>query len=325
LKVSVLIISYKRARYLRNALDSLCRQTVQPDEVIVVLKPSNDGSEDVVNEFTLKLNLNLLIQQGVGPINAYSQGIKNASGDILLFLDDDAIAEADWISKYIHLFNENAKIGGITGLCLKAEVEDKSIVLKEEPFYKEAYVEGFHRRPLEVLNGYGEYLSTSGLCGVSKFLDSDQDIMKSVLFGGLNMGFRSFLIKSIPLEVLYRGSRRAFWFEQHLALNVVIRGYDAVKVRRRAITPVVYHTTQINSLTRSKGFSHEFWVSYDRAINFWRIKMYGLKCSFPKYILGQIIISRKRFLPRFTAFLYTLFLGFYYYLRYKDEVRASLS
>jgi len=326
LKVSVLIISYKRARYLRNALDSLCRQTVQPDEVIVVLKPSNDGSEDVVNEFTRKLNLNLLIQQGVGPINAYSQGIKHASGDVLLFLDDDAIAETDWISKYIHMFDENVKVGGITGLSLKAEVDGNDIVFKEEQFWEETYVEGFHRRPLEILDGYGEYFSTSGLSGASrKLLESNKDVMKSIFFAGLNMGFRSFLIKDFPLEILYKGSRRAFWFENHLALNVVIRGYDAVKVRRRAITPVVYHTTQINSLTRSKGFSHEFWVSYDRAINFWRIKMYGLKCSFPKYILGQIIISRKRFLPRFTAFLYTLFLGFYYYLRYKDEVRASLS
>lgn len=326
MKVSVLIISYKRARYLRNALDSLCRQTVQPDEVIVVLKPSNDGSEDVVNEFTRKLNLNLLIQQGVGPINAYSQGIKHASGDVLLFLDDDAIAETDWISKYIHMFDENVKVGGITGLSLKAEVDGNDIVFKEEQFWEETYVEGFHRRPLEILDGYGEYFSTSGLSGASrKLLESNKDVMKSIFFAGLNMGFRSFLIKDFPLEILYKGSRRAFWFENHLALNVVIRGYDAVKVRRRAITPVVYHTTQINSLTRSKGFSHEFWVSYDRAINFWRIKMYGLKCSFPKYILGQIIISRKRFLPRFTAFLYTLFLGFYYYLRYKDEVRASLS
>ena len=183
MKVSVLIISYKRAKYLRNALDSLCRQTVQPDEVIVVLRPSNDGSEDVVNEFTSKLNINLLIQQGVGPINAYSQGIKHASGDVLLFLDDDAIAETDWISKYIHMFDENVKVGGITGLSLKAEVDGNDVVFKEEQFWEETYVEGFHRRPLEILNGYGEYFSTSGLSGASrKLLESNKDVVKSVFF-----------------------------------------------------------------------------------------------------------------------------------------------
>ncbi|MEM2950855.1 MAG: hypothetical protein QXV52_07155 [Nitrososphaeria archaeon] len=50
--------------------------------------------------------------------------------------------------------------------------------------------------------------------------------------------------------------------------------------------------------------------------------MYGLKCSFFKYVIGQLIISRKKFLPRFSAFLYTFFLGFYYYLRYRRVVRA---
>ncbi|MGC8912098.1 MAG: glycosyltransferase family 2 protein [Nitrososphaeria archaeon] len=45
MKASVLIITYKRSKYLRNALDSLTRQTIKPDEIIVVLKPCNDGSE----------------------------------------------------------------------------------------------------------------------------------------------------------------------------------------------------------------------------------------------------------------------------------------
>ncbi len=322
----MLIISYKRAKYLRNALESLCRQTVQPDEVIVVLRPSNDGSEEVVNKFTSKLNINLLIQQGVGPINAYSQGIRYASGDVLLFLDDDAIAEEYWVSKYIYLFDKNPKIGGITGLSFKAEIEGERVIFKEELFYEEVHSEGFHRRPLKILREYGEYLSTSGLGGASReLLESNKDIVKSIFFGGLNMGFRSFLIKDVPLETLYAGSRKAFWFEHHLALNVVIRGYDAVKMRRRDTAPVVYHTILINSLTRSKGFTNEFWINYDRAMNFWRIRMYGLKCNLSKYILGQIIISRKKFLPRFSAFLYTFFLGFYYYLKYKERVRASIS
>ena len=99
MKVSVLIISYKRAEYLRNALDSLFKQNVKPNEVVIVLKPSRDGSEDVIKEFSDKLNVKLLIQEGNGAIDAYVQGIKHASGYIILFLDDDAIAESDWVEK----------------------------------------------------------------------------------------------------------------------------------------------------------------------------------------------------------------------------------
>ncbi len=319
----MLIITYKRARFLKNALDSLCKQTVKPDEVVIVLKPSNDGSEDVIRSFADRLNIKMLIQEGVGPINAYSQGIKNASGDIILFLDDDAIAEEEWVSKYVRLFKENLNVGGITGISLKAIVNGSDIIFLNEPFYKETYVSGFHRDSLGILEGYGEYFSTSGLAGASRaILEKDEVFVKSIFFGGLNMGFRSFLIKSFPLDVLYKGSKKAFWFENHLALNVVIRGYDAIRVRNRVIAPTVYHTVNVSSLTRSEGFSQEFWLNFDRSINFWRLKMYGLKCSFFKYVIGQLIISRKKFLPRFSAFLYTFFLGFYYYLRYRRVVRA---
>ncbi|MCX8189445.1 MAG: glycosyltransferase family 2 protein [Nitrososphaeria archaeon] len=321
LTASVLIITYKRAKYLRNALDSLCKQTVKPDEVIIVLKPSNDGSEKVIMEFVDKLVVKLLIQKGVGAIDAYSQGINYASCDVILFLDDDAIAEADWVKKYVCIFNENPRVGGITGLTIDTEIINNTIKIKGEQFYED-YAEGFHRQPLEILNGYFEYFSTSGLFGASrKLMESNKEIIKSISFGGLNMGFRRFLIKDFPLKILYKGSKKAFWFEKHLALNVVVKGYDAIKVRERKKSPIVYHTLGVDSLTRSKGFWHEFWLNYDRAMNYWRIKMYGLKCSFIKYIIGQIIISRKKFLPRFSAFLYTFFLGFYYYLKYRKLVR----
>jgi glycosyltransferase involved in cell wall biosynthesis len=321
LKVSVLIISYKRAKYLRNALDSLSKQNVKPNEVVIVLKPSRDGSEDVIKEFSDKLNVKLLIQEGNGAIDAYVQGIKHASGDIILFLDDDAIAESDWVEKYVHFFSENPNVGGITGLSVSVKIVNDDITVVKESLYED-YAEGFHRRPLKILNDYAGYFSTSGLCGSSKKLTVSKDIVKSTFFAGVNMGFRSFLIKDFPLELLYKGSKKAFWFENHLALNVVMRGYDAVKVREKSMAPVVYHTLNVDSLTRSKGFWHEFWLSYDRAMNFWRIKMYGLECSLLLYILGQIIVSRKKFLPRFSAFLYAFFLGFYYYLKYKDTVRA---
>ena len=222
MKVSVLIISYKRAKYLRNALDSLFKQNVKPNEVVIVLKPSRDRSEEVIKEFSDKLNAKLLIQEGNGAIDAYVQGIKYASSDIILFLDDDAVAESDWVEKYVRLFSENPDVGGITGLYVGVKIVNDTII--KESLYED-YAEGFHRRPLKILNDYAGYFSTSGLCGSSKKLTESKEIVKSILFGGLNMGFRSFLIKDFPLELLYKGSKKAFWFENHLALNVVIRGY----------------------------------------------------------------------------------------------------
>ena len=49
--------------------------------------------------------------------------------------------------------------------------------------------------------------------------------------------------------------------------------------------------------------------------------MFDVKLNFLRYLLGQIIIVRKKFLPGFAAFVYTIFVGFYYFLRFKNKIR----
>ncbi|MCC6042362.1 MAG: glycosyltransferase [Candidatus Verstraetearchaeota archaeon] len=48
MKVSVVIVTYRRAWALPYPLSSIASQTRKPDEVIVVLKPSGDGSEEII-------------------------------------------------------------------------------------------------------------------------------------------------------------------------------------------------------------------------------------------------------------------------------------
>ena len=49
MKVSVAIVTYRRAWALPYSLSSIASQTRRPDEVIIVLKPSGDGSEEVIS------------------------------------------------------------------------------------------------------------------------------------------------------------------------------------------------------------------------------------------------------------------------------------
>ena len=124
---------------------------------------------------------------------------------------------------------------------------------------------------------------------------------------------------------MYKGSRIGWWWENFIALNVVLRGYDTIRVRYPSIAPIVYHTVNVSSLTRGKGFRQEFWASFDRSISYWRLKMFGVKVNFSWYLLGQAIIIRKKPLPRLIAFFYTLFAGLFYYIKYKNQVRRSLT
>jgi len=78
-----------------------------------VLKPSGDGSEDVVDRFRDVLSIRLYVQERGNFTDALSIGIKESSGDIILFIDDDAVAEEKWVEKYVALFQKLEDAGGL--------------------------------------------------------------------------------------------------------------------------------------------------------------------------------------------------------------------
>lgn len=114
LKISVIIPTYNRAKYLPRSLASLANQTLPKNdfEVIVVNDGSRDKTEEVAKKFQEELNLNSLKQNHGGASRARNQGIKSAQSEILVFFDDDAIADNDWL-KNIAKIMEHEKI--ITG------------------------------------------------------------------------------------------------------------------------------------------------------------------------------------------------------------------
>jgi len=301
-KITVAIVTHKRRWALPHSLLSLTRQSRRPDEVIIVLKPSGDGSEEVVRGFTSQLPLRLLIQERGNAIDAYQMAIDNARGDVIAFLDDDAIAEDDWLRKYSSLFESLPNAGGIGGIVYKAYIEDGELRKTNELFYHNVPTKKvFYRRPLPEYLDYVCWISRSGFMGMSE--QATTDIFKSVSIGGVNMAFRREPLSECRLAELYRRSRKAFLFEQLLAHHVRRRGYDVYGVRGPR-APVVWHIVHGQSLTRGKGFWHEFWLHYDRVANYWRLKKLGSEVSSFLYLAACIATLRVKTLPRLLATIY---------------------
>ena len=98
MKVSVIIPSYKPGDYIWECLDSLCNQTLSPDnyEIIVILngckEPWYDNLVSYKNEHE-KWNI-VIIQTDLGNVsNARNLGIDAAQGEYIAFIDDD-----DWVT-----------------------------------------------------------------------------------------------------------------------------------------------------------------------------------------------------------------------------------
>jgi|GEM_PF-57462 len=95
--VSVIVVNHNRAGLLRDCLGSLLEQTYQPLEIIVVDNGSSDGSVQVVEDIAcpqIRL-LRLGSNQGFGTAN--NLGISEARGEFIALLNNDAVAQPDWI------------------------------------------------------------------------------------------------------------------------------------------------------------------------------------------------------------------------------------
>ena len=113
-KVSIVICTYNRAEFLDRTLKSLDNLRYNNFEVIVVNGPSTDNTQEVIDRYSKTIKhannskTNLSISRNIG--------IKLSSGDIVAFIDDDAIPDEYWLDDLIEKYDEiNDDIGGVGG------------------------------------------------------------------------------------------------------------------------------------------------------------------------------------------------------------------
>ena len=92
-KISVIVPVYNVEKYIRQCLDSVVNQTLKDIEIIIIIDGSTDGSEHIAKEFAETCsNITLIKTENRGLAAARNEGIKQAKGSYLSFVDSD-----DWI------------------------------------------------------------------------------------------------------------------------------------------------------------------------------------------------------------------------------------
>ena len=107
-QVSVVVTAHDRKKYLKGAIKSLLRQSVDRNNFeIIVVKNYRDreiddflSSNNIVNVFTDSKSFGAKL----------SEGIKNSSGEIIAFLDDDDEFAPQKIERIIEEFRENKSL-----------------------------------------------------------------------------------------------------------------------------------------------------------------------------------------------------------------------
>ena len=102
MKFSVIIPLYNKAPYVRKALETVCAQTYRDYEIIVINDGSTDNSAIIAEEYlngVEGISYKILSQPNAGVSAARNNGVAQASGDYIAFLDADDWWEPTYLEK----------------------------------------------------------------------------------------------------------------------------------------------------------------------------------------------------------------------------------
>jgi len=116
LRVSVIISTYakERSQEVLGCIDSLKKQTLNPEEIILVLDPDKELKS--FYDSIVPSDVVLLPSEERGLSKARNTGVRRSIGDVVAFIDDDAFADSDWLRNLVENYEQEdvLGVGGVT-------------------------------------------------------------------------------------------------------------------------------------------------------------------------------------------------------------------
>lgn len=129
MKASVLIPSYRRGPALLDGLEGLINGERLPDQVVVVLRDTDEESQRLVSDWLSECpHADIFEVADVsepGQIAAMNRGLEVVDGDIVAFTDDDAVPRSDWLRRIVAHYDD-PEVGGVGGRdCIHPQKEGR--------------------------------------------------------------------------------------------------------------------------------------------------------------------------------------------------------
>jgi len=149
--ISVIIPCFNRAKLVIDALNSLLFQDY-PKELFEVIMVDNSSTDSSVNDainwaktIAKDLNFSVVVEPKKGLVYTRHTGAKNAKGEILIFGDDDAFYDSNWISKISEIYQQFPALGAVgTKILVRWDKTPNSWIYKFEGLLGK----------LDITNGY---------------------------------------------------------------------------------------------------------------------------------------------------------------------------
>jgi O-antigen biosynthesis protein len=107
-KISVVVCAYNAEPTMRDCLESLTKLSYPSYEAIIVDDGSTDRTGAIADEYP---QFKIIHQENLGLSAARNVGMAAATGDIIAYLDSDAVADPDWLTYLAWRFKRTEHVG----------------------------------------------------------------------------------------------------------------------------------------------------------------------------------------------------------------------
>ena len=107
--LSIIICTYNREKYIGPLLDSISKNDYPTSDYEIILVDNNctDNTRGVCEQFVAthpEIRLRYVVETEQGLSAARNKGIKEAKGEVIIYVDDDALVDTDYIRIYAEHF-----------------------------------------------------------------------------------------------------------------------------------------------------------------------------------------------------------------------------
>jgi glycosyltransferase involved in cell wall biosynthesis len=117
-RLSAIVCTRNRSAWSTRAVQSLLDQDIPTSEleIVVVDNASTDDTPSVLSDLVAgRTNARYVFEPDLGLSRARNRGIAETSGDVVAFLDDDAVAVPDWARRHLDCFRDDPEVVGTGG------------------------------------------------------------------------------------------------------------------------------------------------------------------------------------------------------------------
>jgi len=173
-KVTVLMSVYNGEKYLREAIDSILKQTFKDFEFLIINDGSTDSTAEILKSYQdprIKIINN---EKNVGLTKSLNEGLKLAKGEYIARMDADDISMPERLQKQVNILERKPDLGVVGTWCyiidekdnIKYEVKDdrNPVILRWKLLFDNVFVHSsvmMRKKAYEDNGGYNLELEAS--------------------------------------------------------------------------------------------------------------------------------------------------------------------